>query len=44
LARHLAKLRKESHLVEIKALGLDLAILNLEDRNAINGDMVSSSG
>jgi hypothetical protein len=44
LARHQAKLRKESHLVEIKVLGLDLAILNLEDRNAVNGDMVSGSG
>jgi hypothetical protein len=35
LGRHQAKLRKESHLVEIKVLGLDLAILNLEDRNAM---------
>jgi len=43
LARHLAKLRKESHLVEIKVLGLDLAILNVEDRNAVNRDMVSGS-
>jgi hypothetical protein len=43
LGRHQAELRKESHLVEIKVLGLDLAILNLEDRNAVNGDMVSGS-
>ena len=43
MGRHQAKLRKESHLVEIKVLGLDLAILNLEDRNAVNGDMVSGS-
>jgi hypothetical protein len=41
LSWHQAQLRKEGHLVEIKVLGLDLAILNLEDRTAVNGDMVS---
>jgi hypothetical protein len=43
LRRRQAKLRKESHLVEIKVLRLDLAILNLEDRNAVNRDAVSGS-
>jgi hypothetical protein len=31
VGRHQAKLRKERHLVEIKVLRLDFAILNLED-------------
>ena len=31
LGRYQAKLPQERHLVEIKVLGLDLAILNLED-------------